>query len=1217
MALGSAGFAACKGEVRSPDAALSAVAPPVVCGAQRTTAVTVSGSGLTPLPIGTLTSTPSVELPQILLQLRTGADGSAGAGEELAVPDAAGTADDHVRWLSAEQMAFDVYPTLQSGQPLTSGLYDVTVKNPDGRRAAREGSLAVVAAPMLRLAEPVPLCNAQDAVAIKLTGAGFLQIDGALPTVRFGAPDGGGQPVELTATAAEGCAPLPAPTGVALQACTGMTVQAPKGTLAAGSYRVTLRNPKDAGCETQEDVRLAVVPPPTVSEIVNAAVCTRQADTSVILSGAGFLSITEGGATRTPEVTLNGMSFLAVVDNCQPVPDAPGAQTCTTLRVLLPKGSLGPGTYPLSIRNPAPAACSLEMMLSIQAFDPPTLTGVMPTSICSGGGTINLTGDGFRSGATVTIGAVDSSRVTVASPQSATADMPGPIAPSATSYDVTFRNIDGCFATLPQAMKVTPGPAILFVDPPAVPNAVSIQATVYASGVSPSAQYVEISPAGKNSYVRLSFTTVPSAPNRVLVVIPPGLAAGSYDMRLGDGTACPAFLAGALKIVATPTLTVTSVVPGFGTTAQDTAVLVSGAGFVSTPRVYLNPTGNPMGSRAQALAAVTFQSAMSLSGVVRAGLTPGTYDALVVNPDGSYGLKTAAFKVTAADAPPPVISSVSPASVVSGTSTALTILGSGFRAPAATLSCFDAGGGVSGGASISVTASTATSVSVSAVGTGAYCIVRVTNGDGTFFDYSAIGVTNSSLNLTGFKASSSMTVARRALGAIAGRPTAVTRFVYAIGGDNGADSGALASVEAAPTGLDGTLGKFAALSQPLPAPRSFPGVAGVGRFLYSVGGFDGTKAAREVYRAELLSPLAGPQVADVDVVFDPSVGLAAGQYIYRVSAVLSSDAAVEPSNPGGETLAGDFFPIVLPKLSGKLQPVLTWTRAPTATAYRIYRSVKAGDAAGTERLLATVPATAVPLQYVDKGDGTPAGAAPLPLGSTGTWRSIAPLGTARIGAAVAAAQDPTDKSKWYLYAAGGNSGTLAAPAALSSVELLSITVAADGGQSFGAWTAAASSLGAPRWAAPAIAATNALSSRVNAGTTYLYVSSGSSAGVTAVEDRIDAAVVQAGGQLAAFVDARSPGGGAKRAGAGGLLVNNILMAFGGFQGTAGTSSSVSASLKANPPSLENFNNFGSGSLSTARALQGTAIESAFIYQLGGATGAGTNTAQATTEQTIW
>ncbi len=53
----------------------------------------------------------------------------------------------------------------------------------------------------------------------------------------------------------------------------------------------------------------------------------------------------------------------------------------------------------------------------------------------------------------------------------------------------------------------------------------------------------------------------------------------------------------------------------------------------------------------------------------------------------------------------------------------------------------------------------------------------------------------------------------------------------------------------------------------------------------------------------------------------------------------------------------------------------------------------------------------------------------------------------------------------------------------------------------------------------------------------------------------------------------------------------------------------------NATTLANFAALGSAVLTTARALQGTAIESAFIYQLGGLSTGGT--VLNTTEQTIW
>src|SRR5205823_5212952 len=105
--------------------------------------------------------------------------------------------------------------------------------------------------------------------------------------------------------------------------------------------------------------------------------------------------------------------------------------------------------------------------------------------------------------------------------------------------------------------------------------------------------------------------------------------------------------------------------------------------------------------------------------------------------------------------------------------------------------------------------STATTATTAITGTGLYCIIRLTNSDQTYADFSAIGVTNSSLNLTGFKAGQALITPRRALAAVAGRPTTVARYVYALGGDSGADAAPIASVEAAPTDINGDLSAFA------------------------------------------------------------------------------------------------------------------------------------------------------------------------------------------------------------------------------------------------------------------------------------------------------------------------------------------------------------------------------------------------------------------------
>ncbi|HNN53287.1 MAG TPA: hypothetical protein PKO07_19810 [Pseudomonadota bacterium] len=1208
----------CKGEVVSPAASIDTLSPQVVCAVQKTTAVAMTGSNFTPLPTGSLTENPTLELPKVFLQQRTQLSGAPGSGSEVRIYD--GQDQNHLRYVTSSEMDFDVYPGMvvsdydlgTAGTDLTPGLYDMILQNPDQVRTTKEGGLAVVPPPTLIAVTPNPACNEQAEASFNVNGQNFLRINGELPAVSFTLSDGTGTPIAVKTASAQNCQTLPSPQGVMLESCTDLTVTASQNLLAVASYRVVVQNPGAASCTSQEDVRTVVIPAPTVSVVKNLAVCSI-ADTTLQVQGQNFLQL-QGPPVTNPTITMGGKSFATTASNCMPIVDAPNGQLCTTLTFTVPMGQLAPGMYQAVIQNPGQDACSTTMPIGIDVVGVPTVTNATPKTICQGGGTINITGTNMYSGGTALIGTVPSTSFsTSANGTMAQAVFSGPL--SLGSFPLTVRNQLGCEAQWPppNTITVSPGPAILFVDPPAIPSITTIQATVYASNVTTPVKTISIAPTGTTTYTSLTIATPnPQFPNRSVVTIPSGLAAGTYDMKLDDSSTCPAFLTGALKVVANPTLTVTSMTPGFGSAAQDTAVVIAGSGFVSTPRAYLSPSAGT--GQALALAAVTFQNATSLTAVARAGLAAGSYDLIVVNPDGSFGIKKNAFTITAAASPPPVITSIAPSSFVTGSPTAATITGTGFRTGATlTVTCQDAMGAVSAGGAGTVGTVTATSISATLTGTGVLCIVRVTNQDGTFFDYSAIGVTNASGNLTGFTAATNMTVGRRALAAAAGRPTPVARFVYAIGGDNGADNKPYASVEAAPTTLNGVLGTWFALSRTLPKPLSFQGVGVIGRFLYAVGGFDGTAAVKDVYRAEILNPLFAPQVTDVDVKYNATVGLLPGIYTYRVTAVMG---AADANNPNGETLASDYFPIQIPALAnGKLQVCIYPATVAGAASYNVYRSPKANDAAGKELLLGNLPSTKVPLCFLDDGTVTPSGASPMPLGSTGTWRQIASLNTARIGAGVGVAQDPSSANLWYVYAVGGNSGTIAAPSPLGSVEFLPVTLSNGGAtQTFTTWTPATGTI-KPRWALSALPATAAQNSVITVPTdTYLFAASGSTTSVTTLDGTIESAKVPAGGNIASFASA-TMGAGMKRPGYGGALVNNQMMCFGGFQAGAAATNSDSATLSS-ATQVGNFNALGGGVLKQPRALQGTAIESAFIYQLGGAN-AGPNTAQVSTEQTIW
>lgn len=963
---------------------------------------------------------------------------------------------------------------------------------------------------------------------------------------------------------------------------------------------------------------------PQISEITPTPICDAAPDRTFTVKGSGFLR-----AELPPMVTFARTDNPAQLATAMAM-NLAGCEddNCTSFTVAFSAAQLPVGRYSVSIVNGCEDNCKSTQMgppAQVEVVSPPVLTQVAPQVICSGSGRLTLTGSKFASSATVTLGTAAAMSMSIAADgASATANFTGPLPVSPvdamtqkpTPFDVKIANAAGCEATLAQAVVVTPGPALLFADPPTVPAGYAIQATVYAASVGGLVSKVGIAPTGTSNFTDLATTTDPQRPNRVLVNLPGNLAAGSYDLRLQDQTDCPAMLTAAIKVVASPTLTVSAVSPGFGAPMQPTALQVDGTGFANVPRLYVAVNGGGTGVTAAPLRAVSFTSATQLGAVIPSDLGPGTYDLIVVNPDGSFGVRNGAFVVTQPTAPPPTVSSISPSSLIEATASPIRILGSGFRASQVGANCFNAVGTMMPG-TVVVGATTATSIAatVNAPTGFLYCILRVRNPDNmTFVDYSAVGITNNSLNLRGFSAGANLLTARRALVTVAGRPTQTARFVYAIGGDNTDPTMPLRSVEAAGTNLAGNLSMFRTLTQQLPKGLSFAGGAVAGRFIYHVGGFDGTAAVRDVYRAEILDPLNVPTVSDVDVRLDAVSGLAPGLYSYRVAAVMG---ATDANNPGGETLASDVFPVQIPSVSmGKIQVILFWKQVPGAASYRVYRTPMVNQASGAEALLGSVTDSGQSLQsFNDNGTATVnTSQVPLALGSTGAWRALAQLNTARMGAGVAIVPDPVTAGVAYLYAQGGNSANLNAPTLLSSVEFMTLTDQAGGAmQNTSGWTVATNGLPVAKWLIPGLAGTNTQNSVIPAGQGYLYAGSGlsSTIAVSTLSRPVHVASIAAGGQPGVYASTGSVG--VNLAGFGTALVNNQMYAFGGLMAGAGQTAATSATLTM-PMTVSNFNALGSGTLTVARGLQGTAIESAFIYQIGGTSGAAALTS---CEQTIW
>jgi len=766
-------------------------------------------------------------------------------------------------------------------------------------------------------------------------------------------------------------------------------------------------------------------------------------------------------------------------------------------------------------------------------------------------------------------------------------------------YDVIIRNPDGQEASQRFRLRVlAEGPLVFWVDPPVVYNGISTQITIYGTGLG---EVTGVAIRDSMSFVEttVDFTVDPAKPNRIGAIVPSGTPTGTYDIVVTDDVGCAAELPRGLRVTDALTLTLEAIDPSFGWTMEDTAVTITGAGFVSVPRAYFNPAVPTADTVASALASVAMVSAQRLTAVVPEGLPPDLYDLIVVNPDGAVGLIEDAFRVTA-DAPP-VIDSVTPASVDNDTDKAVTITGTNFRSPTVSILCLEPDGTRT---DMEATVGMATATTISAtipsggLPAGTVCIIRVTNDDGSYFDYSAIAVTNPASNLASFVAATTMTTPRRAPAVAAGRATRAARFLYAVGGDDGATAGALASVDSAAVDIFGEPGDWFAQPVSLPGPRTLAGIVTLGRFLYLVGGNDGTGATDSVLRAQVLDPAAAPEIVDVAARRGMGSGLGAGVWYYRVSAIMADD---DPNNPGGETLASDPLVLNLPmELSDTLVMTLFWDLVPGAKGYRVYRSPTPDLTAGNELLLTQIDDPTA-TSYED-ASGTPSGAPPLPLGATGVWVDMPALGTAREAAGIAAAHDPVDPALWHIYAAGGRSGM----GRLDTIERGSVTLEADGTHTVSDFADVGGRMSSARAELALYSVSHSQAIRVPEGTTYLYAGGGESAGTMGTN--VDVAQVQAGGDLGAWspVDPISPG----RWGYAALAGADFLFAFGGQMGRP-TDGGVSAEIDP-PPDLVNWNNEGVR-LTVGRYLCGAVVESAFIYIVGGETDSGVT---ASTERTV-
>ncbi|MFH2007777.1 MAG: IPT/TIG domain-containing protein [bacterium] len=871
----------------------------------------------------------------------------------------------------------------------------------------------------------------------------------------------------------------------------------------------------------------------------------------------------------------------------------------------------------------------------------PTVTGVSPTLLCGGGGEIVISGTGFSDESVVSI-AVGEDATPIATSlvdgETLVATVPGNT--PAGTYDVAVTNPAGS-ATLEGSLTITvdANPVVYFVDPYTLYNGIALQVTIHGPAEASTVTDVTISPEGQPDQAT-SLEHTSDASGLLQAVVPAGLAPGWYDVRVIDENGCGGALERAIQIVGELAVAIESVELPFGWTDARTGVNIyspeaPGAGlenFQATPRFYLSPVDASADTVASELKHTAYVSPTRVTSMVPAALPVGVYDLIAVNPSGNIGLLEGAFEVTAL--PPPVIEALEPPSVINQDTQEITVVGRNFRSPTFTAECRQPDATVVALAG-TILSSTAASIQVEldfvtqTVTDGSVCLVRVTNDDDTYAIFSALGVTNPSLNLESFSPATSLITARRAPCAVAGEAAPGARFVYALGGDagNSQDTDATPlydTVELAAVDPYGDLGPWAELSYRLPTPRSFHGCVSIGRYVYVVGGAGPAGATDTVWRAQILDPERAPEIEGVSLTVDPTqtAGFQPGRYVYRVSALMP---ASNPINPDGETLAGNPTLVQTPHVAERVSVTLSWTPVEGAAAYRIYRTAGPGEPAGAERLLAEVSSAS--LTHTDDGTVTPSDAAPLPFGALGRFAVLPSLGVPREGAAIAVATDPATADIRYIYVLGGRDDT---GAGLNSIEWLDITLQTDGTHAVGStWTTGTANIGPARWQLGAwVADAHSAPDLLSATETWIYAGGGIAANLQSLQPDVVALQVEAGGALGEAaggyyaVDDMQP----FKAGYTAAMFNHQLFAFGGTQGTPSTEcSSIEMCGIAtgactpgipDPPDLANWNSLGID-LTVDRYLSAGATVSPFVFILGGVDDSNPNQPLSAVGKTLW
>ena len=674
--------------------------------------------------------------------------------------------------------------------------------------------------------------------------------------------------------------------------------------------------------------------------------------------------------------------------------------------------------------------------------------------------------------------------------------------------------------------------------------------------------------------------------NELQAIVPKGAPVGGpYSITVINPNGHSDTLENAYEVTANPLITLTKIYPNFGWTQERTIVYISGSGFISTPEAYLEVlTGRIR------LEKVAFINSNSLSAVVPSGISVGgPYDLVVINPDGNAGILEKAFAVT--QNPPPVIDDVNPGSANTQQNPQVKIKGNNFRQPRLVLidsnynevPC-----------EITISSSTETEIDATipvqgcGISAGAYLLRVINQDENSYYDWSAFVITNPASNPGPWQPvgeSSWLKRGRQGLVLVSGKNDMKQTFLYAIGGgDSGTGKGSPSQiyddVEVVQLDPFGEVGEWRINSNKMKKPRFAAGAVQHNGWIYVIGGRSDTTDSPindcPIEKAKILTSDTAPVIKSI--VATPGGNLKKGTWYYRVSAVMKPTFA---DNPGGEGLASDEEIITVGE---NASVTISWDPPPVAPSevafYRIYRTDSPNGVSGTEHLIAdNVTGTT----FTDDGK-SPGTQSYVPNGGLGAFKCENQKGfIPRWGLSVVIGHD--ENNDYYIYAIGGHDGS----GATGVVQYAKIN--SDG--SLGDWITSSNSITARYFLASVfVDSKNAPIVEMN---NYIYALGGTSNGIQPLTDS-QITSIQRGGAVSSWsnLTKKIP----QNMGLLSVAIDNFIFDMCGTSG--GGNKVVSAKIISSSGEVENWNAAGEAAATVfSRFLGGTALESAYIYLVGG------------------